>query len=206
MVKESVIRVFLIVLLFCSCQSTDKDQYKRLQSIEKLVLQVIPKLQDNAATIHDVNGRRTGVLIPGGLILTSSLRSDKSGTLLPIDFSHSPQLQGALIGNNEYMSAVRLVSNMTYDNAKGLAFADTDEFEGMGLFISFSDPNAPRPAIRLVRDLSKPLEAFEYDQLDDGGAYVNVDGELCGLYSHSQKKVIGPKDFRRMWNSFWHSN
>lgn len=196
--------VFLLV--FSSCSSTERDYYKRLKTLESTILDLVPKLQDNTATINDSKVQRTGVLIPGGLLLTASLETDSNSQLLPIDFSHSPQLQGAVVGHNDHLSVVRLISNMTYVNAKGVSFSATNELSGTGLFISFSDPNAPRPAIRLVRDLSKPLEAFNFDDLDDGGAFVNMEGELCGIYSHQMKKFIGPKDFRRMWLNILKSN
>ncbi|MDD7984973.1 hypothetical protein PQO01_08445 [Lentisphaera marina] len=208
MAKKSVAQIgtVLVLLLVASCSSIEREQYKNLKSTELLMMEIIPKLQDNSAMINDANGQRTAILIPGGLLLTASLEGDLNSQLLPVDFSHSPQLQGGIVGHNESMSVIRLLSNMTYTNAKGLSFSGTNELSGTGLFISFSDPNAPRPAIRLVRDLSNPLDAFQFDDLDNGGAFVNMKGELCGLYSHQTKKFIGPKDFRRMWLNVLKSN
>ncbi|WDE96990.1 hypothetical protein PQO03_03320 [Lentisphaera profundi] len=209
MVKKSVMKnIFslLIITFFVSCASEDRSHYKRLQTLENDIVNIVPILQDNSAILTDAKGQRTAILIPGGLLLTSSLNSDKSGELMSLDFPHSSQLQVVIVGLNKHLMVVRLVSNLNHPNSKGIGFSTTEELSGTGLFISFSDTNAPYPAIRLVRDLSDPLNSFTFDELDDGGAFVNMKGELCGIYSHSDKTFIGPKDFRRMWLSILESN
>ena len=200
MVKKSVISILVLlsVFSFVSCESQKRESTRNLKQIEKTFLDMIPKLQDHAVLISDLNGSRTGMYLAGGLVITSSRDSDHKGNLISLDFTQSQQVQGAVIGKNDQITLIRVVSNLT--GLEGVDFSPLIESDGLGLFIAFSDPHAPRPSIRLIRDIKNSDEAFSYDELDDGGAVINMNGDLCAVYSHTQKETIYARQFRSEWN------
>ena len=200
MVKKSVKTIWLLVVVtfLSSCESRNSEISRQLVGIEKQFLSLVPTLQDHSVLISDSQGSRTGMFLAGGLVITSSKDHDVKGGLISIDFTHAQQVQGAVVGKSEKISLIRLVSDVK--GLPGIDFSPIIDSQGLGLFVAFSDPNAPRPSVRIIRDIKKSADEFNYDELDDGGAIINMDGELCGVYNHSKKQTVYARQFRRDWN------
>ena len=203
MVEKSIKYVLTLycLLVFCSCESRKSELSRQLLDIEKRFLSLIPTLQDNSVIITNSQGSRTGMCLAGGLVITASRDQDVKGDLISLDFTHAQQVQGAIVGKSDQVTIIRLVSNVP--GLKGIDFSSLDEAKGLGLFVAFSDPNAPRPSVRVLRNLEKSSGAFEFDELDDGGALINLDGELCGVYKHTKMNTVYVRQFRRDWNSIF---
>ena len=189
----------LLSLVLLSCESTNKS-VKSLAEIEAQLLKMVPHLQDNTVSLSGSLGKKSGVLIPGGLIATSSPPFGNSGDFVSVDFSHTLQLQGVCLGHKNGIGLIRIISR--FGMTKGFDFnIDTDPFKGEATFVSFSDRNAFRPSIRYISDLKK-LDEETFTKLDDGGALLDFNEKLIAIYSHENTKFIDVKQMRKDWKDY----